>query len=134
VIGLFHGADGAWGAAFHNGLMAPLFCMLILGVASAKDPLTALLAKPSLRLLGESSYALYILHFPFMILLSSAIYRLDLPLASVQKTIAYILLSIGLSIIAFQFFERPLQSKIRSRLLGNGQNELFRKSAMKVPR
>jgi len=46
----------------HNGLLAPLFAALIVGLARGGGPVHALLGTRPLVLLGEASYALYILH------------------------------------------------------------------------
>ena len=47
-----------------DGLLVPLYGLLIYTLAWQRGPLCALLSRPSLVLLGESSYALYILHWP----------------------------------------------------------------------
>lgn len=48
----------------HNGLMAPLFCLLIFSLAHDRGPIAAILGTRLLLLLGEASYALYLLHVP----------------------------------------------------------------------
>lgn len=48
----------------HNGLLIPVFAMLILGL-SADNWISRLFSIPPLVLLGESSFALYLLHFLF---------------------------------------------------------------------
>lgn len=46
-----------------NGALTPLFAVLILGVAGARDWLGRTLASPLLVRLGEASFAVYILHY-----------------------------------------------------------------------
>ncbi len=46
----------------HNALLAPLFALLILGLAHGGGLIASILSRPLLVLLGEASYALYILH------------------------------------------------------------------------
>lgn len=115
---LVAGSEGIWRTAFHNSLLSPLYCAAIYGLANATDPLQRLLGSRWFGLLGESSYALYILHFPFMVGLSSLIHRADLPLAGVAKLVAYLFLSIGFSVLAHLWIERPARAWIRERFSG----------------
>lgn len=112
---LFLGSEGIWRTAFHNSLLSPLYCAVIFGLASARDGIQRLLCHRWFSLLGESSYALYILHFPFMVALSSMIHRAKLPLEGVPKLVAYLFLSIGLSVLAHLWIERPARVWIRDR-------------------
>ena len=48
----------------HNGLLVPLYCLLVVGLARGGGLVGAVLRHPVLVRLGESSYALYILQFP----------------------------------------------------------------------
>lgn len=50
----------------HTSLLAPCFALLILGLAQGTGMLAAFLSTPVMKRLGESSYALYILHVPLM--------------------------------------------------------------------
>jgi peptidoglycan/LPS O-acetylase OafA/YrhL len=51
-------------ALFHNALLAPLFALLIFGLARGGGPARVLAWRP-LVVLGEASFALYIIQFPF---------------------------------------------------------------------
>jgi peptidoglycan/LPS O-acetylase OafA/YrhL len=55
-------------ALLHNGLLAPLFAMLIYGVALGGGPLAWLLRKRAIVILGEASYGIYILQDPLWML------------------------------------------------------------------
>ena len=48
----------------HQGVVTPLVGLLIYALAMKAGPLAALLAHPRMLMLGEASYALYILHEP----------------------------------------------------------------------
>jgi peptidoglycan/LPS O-acetylase OafA/YrhL len=52
------------GVLMHNGLFIPLYSMIILGL-SEENWLSHLLSAPLLVLLGEASFALYLIHFLF---------------------------------------------------------------------
>src|SRR5262249_55110929 len=60
----------------HDGLLAPLFAVLVYGLACGGGLLGRLLAAPVLVRLGEASYALYILHVPMRSWLYRALQRL----------------------------------------------------------
>ena len=49
----------------HNGLLFPLFAMLLLGLAEESNLLSHLLSNPVLVLLGEASFSLYLFHSMF---------------------------------------------------------------------
>ena len=46
----------------HGSLLLPLFCIIILGLAGS-NPIASILAWRPLVLLGETTFALYLLHF-----------------------------------------------------------------------
>jgi peptidoglycan/LPS O-acetylase OafA/YrhL len=48
----------------HNGLLLPVYSVLIFGLALGGPGLPRILALPPLVFLGNASYAMYILHFP----------------------------------------------------------------------
>lgn len=52
------------GVLLRTGLLAPLFGVLVVGLAFSCGPIARVLGRPSLLLLGEASYAMYILHVP----------------------------------------------------------------------
>lgn len=51
-------------ALLHNGLLAPAFALLVVGLGAGGGALARLLGSRPLHALGEASYALYILHVP----------------------------------------------------------------------
>jgi peptidoglycan/LPS O-acetylase OafA/YrhL len=91
----------------HDGLLFPIFGCIILGLASGNNLITQALSLPFLVLLGEASYALYLLHIPiwhWMIQLDLARYTSTYPL--------YLAMCIILSIFSFYKLEVPLRKII----------------------
>jgi peptidoglycan/LPS O-acetylase OafA/YrhL len=88
------------------------FAGIILAVASGPTFLTRLLCLPVLILLGEASYALYITHWIGPVMLKAGyLGTYKTPLMSV----AFMLGSIGISVLLYRFFETPLRLKLRGR-------------------
>jgi peptidoglycan/LPS O-acetylase OafA/YrhL len=50
----------------HNGILAPIFALGVAGLALGGGPLAALCSWRWVVTLGESAYAIYLLHFPFL--------------------------------------------------------------------
>lgn len=107
------GAHGIWRTAFHNGLLAPLFCLVILGFARAEDPVQRLLSSSPMVLLGEASYALYILHVPTMYVFHWAVQRMGIAASPAVLAIIYFALAIMASVVAHLAIERPGKRLVR---------------------
>lgn len=92
-------------------LLSPLFALLIVALASRRPTGTSWLAWPALVLLGEASYALYLLHVPLLHLFD---------LAGVSGVAGWMAMAatIGLSVIAFRWYETPMRAVLRRRLSG----------------
>lgn len=58
-------------ALLHNALLAPVYALLVYGLARGGGPLGWLLSRPLLVRLGAASYALYILEHPVWVAVSS---------------------------------------------------------------
>jgi peptidoglycan/LPS O-acetylase OafA/YrhL len=86
----------------HNGLLIPIFALLILGL-SQPNWLSRLLAFPPLVLLGEASYALYLVHFLFNDW-SKGTFGLG---NSIREALWKLAIVIPLSILIHLFVERP---------------------------
>ena len=85
----------------------PLFALLILAVASSPKPERGVLAAPSLVLLGEASYALYMLHGPLHGYMLTAFNRIA-PGASGWTVFAvYSVAALALAIASYHWLERP---------------------------
>lgn len=97
----------------HNGLLAPLFALLIYLIARGRDAMTRFFSRPLFQFLGEISYSLYIFQFPVWLLISE--YRLSKYL-HLPKTISEdlkfsirFLLLVLFSIGFYYFVEKPIQ-------------------------
>jgi len=112
AIELFHDAPYP---AFHNGLLAPLFALLILAVASSGDWLNW---RPLVQL-GEASYSLYLLSYPVALYYTAASLHLPwlLPSRSGLAGIGcYFAISLVSSLIVYSYFEKPCRHKLRALL------------------
>lgn len=111
--GLWHGAEGLWRTAFHNSLLSPLYCLVILGLANSDDLAARFLASRPMALLGEASYALYILHIPAMFYLRQVLRRLVPDLSATDLTLLFFAVAVPLSVAAHLWIETPLRRSLR---------------------
>jgi peptidoglycan/LPS O-acetylase OafA/YrhL len=88
----------------HNGLLAPLFALIIYALAGSGN---RMMNSRPLLILGESSYALYILHVPLWILLRFAAAKVGFELQSGPGFVVYLLTVVALSVLSFYTLERP---------------------------
>ncbi|MBF5043216.1 acyltransferase [Aggregicoccus sp. 17bor-14] len=99
----------------HNGLLLPLFAALVFGLAQGGGLLGAALRTGPMRVLGEASYALYILQLPLM-LWAQPLRGHGLPEGGAAFTLAYLALALGFALASFYFLERPAQRLLRAAL------------------
>jgi peptidoglycan/LPS O-acetylase OafA/YrhL len=104
---------------------AALFCLLIYGMAvccaTGQGRLVPALSWPILVLLGDASYALYILHIPiarYLNLIPSATWArlagcLHLPGGGAFQAGVYLAIAVAASVIVFVCFETPARQWIR---------------------
>jgi len=57
-------SKGLINIAHHDGLLAPVFALMIIGAASSKGLIKKILSHPLLVKAGDASYGIYILQFP----------------------------------------------------------------------
>jgi peptidoglycan/LPS O-acetylase OafA/YrhL len=101
----------------HNGLLAPLYAALILGLACGEGPVVTLLSHPVLVLLGEASYATYLLHVPIALWLQNGVGAWGIPpLPSRAVPLVYPVAILIIPVGVLIFVERPARRAIRSRL------------------
>ncbi|RXH58460.1 acyltransferase family protein [Granulicella sibirica] len=79
----------------HNGLLIPLFALLILGLCEP-NWFTSLLSVPFLMLLGEASFSLYLIHFLFNDWMKNAFGVGETIPSALWKLVIVIGISIGL--------------------------------------
>jgi peptidoglycan/LPS O-acetylase OafA/YrhL len=114
-------AAGWDGLRVRDGLLVPVFGALILGLAWHRGPLVRVLATRPLVALGEASYALYLLHFPLhellVRILRYAPVRVD---AGGAVFVAYLLLSVSISLLVYRAVEAPGRRALRRWLAPQG--------------
>jgi peptidoglycan/LPS O-acetylase OafA/YrhL len=109
------------GLLLANGLFDPLFGVLIFGLAVSNLGLAWLLARPPLLLLGEASYALYVLHIPlWIVLVGWAPSWVSGPATSGSHVwvVGYLMLAICVGVAVFLWLERPARRWLRQALAG----------------
>jgi peptidoglycan/LPS O-acetylase OafA/YrhL len=97
----------------HGGLLTPLFAALILGL-SGPHLISALFSWRPLRLVGESSYCLYLLHFNVYQLLHTYHVPERLHLAILDPWLSYAILVL-LSLAVYHFVEAPARKALLRR-------------------
>ena len=95
-----------------NGLLVPLFALLILCLAEGKTVLAKALSWSPLILLGEASYGMYILQIPV-----SYVLRSPPPYNTLGPVFGFLLVLVIVSMLSWRFVEAPLRVQIRRRLL-----------------
>jgi peptidoglycan/LPS O-acetylase OafA/YrhL len=104
-------------APYNNGMLAPVFAGIIWALSATPTPLSRWLCGKWLVALGNSSYALYLIHLPILDLFVHFqwVSRIYYP--------AYLALCAGLSLLSFHFFETPvrlwLTQRFHARWLSN---------------
>lgn len=100
----------------HNGLLAPLFGLLIWQLARGRGAVSRVLSTAPLLLLGEASYALYLLHTPVILYLRTTLIELrSQPMNSAAVAAMAVVVSIFVSVIVYLRFEVPMRRRLRGR-------------------
>jgi peptidoglycan/LPS O-acetylase OafA/YrhL len=100
----------------HNGLLTPLFALLILALASQGGPVAAILSTAPLQLLGEASFALYLLHMPVFSYFRSALKFAGTSVVDAPWMIMlYLIIVQVLAIAVLRVVEEPARRAIRRR-------------------
>jgi len=92
----------------HTGLLAPLLAILIASIASGAF-IDKILSPKWLVLLGQSSFALYMLHWPLLVFANRT------ELGHIGRLLAVALIVV-LSLALYKWVEAPLTSKLRKSL------------------
>lgn len=100
----------------HNGVMAPLYALLIVTLSCGVGPLASLLSTKALGLLGEASFALYLLHVALLVYVVKALGFLNL---SIDRTpaliVVYLVVAQATAIAVLTRIEEPARRFIRRR-------------------
>lgn len=97
-----------------DAALAPLFAALVFGGARAEG-LAAPLARPGFVLLGEASYAIYVLHVPLLLMWDNALGALTLDLPYGLGCAVYFAVVCVVSIGVLRYLETPMRSWIAGR-------------------
>jgi peptidoglycan/LPS O-acetylase OafA/YrhL len=101
----------------HNGLLAPVFAVLVYALARGAGPLSRVLSARVPVRLGEASFALYILHVPLLAWTTRAYAAMDVrPPAQPWSFVLYAAMAIALSLVVFRVVEEPARRVLRRRL------------------
>ena len=98
----------------HGSLLLPLFSMLLLGLAGS-NPVSAVFAWRPIVLLGETTFALYLVHFNAFLLLHFYKIPERLHVAQYDPWISYAFIMLLAVLITFQY-ERPARNFVLARL------------------
>ena len=102
---------------YHDGLLAPLFIVLILFLTVQQGTLARWLSKPKLVYLGEISYGIYLLQIPVGLAATSLNHRY-MHLSPNQYVPVYFVLLLLISALCFEKIEAPARYSLRQWLSG----------------
>ena len=99
-----------------DGILAPLFAILIYSLASGTGPVAKFLSTKTMVTLGGASYALYLIHLP----LANYLTRFWFALTRGQPRgilafAVFTLTAIGLAVVIYRFIEQPARRALRRR-------------------
>jgi peptidoglycan/LPS O-acetylase OafA/YrhL len=97
----------------HGGLLVPVFASLVVGL-SGQNIFAAIFSWKPIELLGQASYALFLLHFNFINLLRNYHVPERLHLAAYDPWFSYAA-TLALAVAAMYFVERPARKAILRR-------------------
>ncbi|MGY4828015.1 acyltransferase family protein [Sphaerotilaceae bacterium SBD11-9] len=98
----------------HNGLLAPLYVLLLWGLAASPNAaVSRWMALPVLVLLGEASYGVYILQIPVAIV--HAPLARHFHLGAEAFFWSYYVGLVAVAVLCFRLFEAPVREWIKSR-------------------
>lgn len=101
----------------NHALLDPLYALLIYAVATGEGPVAAIFAAPAAVLLGEASYAIYILHWPLKGWADHALPRprvgiLGYVAPSTAYFLLYLCIVVAASILSYRLVEQPARRAI----------------------
>ena len=111
----------------HNGILAPLYAVLVLALACGVGPFAALLSTRILSLLGEASFALYLLHVALLVYVVKGLSAAHLSIDTTPALIiVYFVVAQAISILVLQRIEKPARNFIRARFAADRlQNKIM---------
>jgi peptidoglycan/LPS O-acetylase OafA/YrhL len=114
-----------------NGALAPLFILIIFGLAAGRGPLSKILGTRLFVLVGSASFSLYIIHWPVWWMGKILVDRLHLDLqAGTVFFLIAVLVIVPVSIACFKLIEEPVNKRLRSKFsTGLSRNPVAEQSA-----
>jgi peptidoglycan/LPS O-acetylase OafA/YrhL len=119
IIGVLAVSDHIPKPLIRNGLLAPLFCLVIFGMSGGGSWIERLFSKRAFIPLGEASYSAYILQNPVAQLVG-------FEGGSLLGFLGYVVLLVAASLLSFFKIETPIRKWLMARLAP-------RKPAAKLP-
>lgn len=99
----------------NNGLLGPAFACLIFALASGRGGVARALSGPTVVLLGEASYSLYLLHLPLWgLTLTLNALALHLAESSWAFVAADFVVTVAVSVVALKYVEKPYRISLRN--------------------
>jgi hypothetical protein len=95
------------------GLMAPILILIIITLAIDKTRFSKFLNRPILVNLGETAYALYILHVPVIWIYERALMNSRLPDPQLVSDYTVFPLMIGVGLVAHFYIDQPIRSWLK---------------------
>lgn len=100
-------------AHVHNGLLSPLYFLIITGLALDKSWVTSLLGNQFLVLLGNASYAVYIFQWPVYMIVAKTLEQETLTGTAFY---AYLVVLTAISIVSYSYFEKPIRKRLLAQI------------------
>lgn len=103
-------------ALLHNALLAPVYALLVYGLARGGGPFGWVLSRRPLVLLGHASYSLYILQYPVWLGVG-AVAEAVAPWVDFRGLrplfVVYLGVMLGLSVLSHRWVETPMRGWVR---------------------
>jgi peptidoglycan/LPS O-acetylase OafA/YrhL len=103
----------------HNGLLVPLWILLIISIAKNTSFISRIFNLPLLVILGDISYGIYILQKPLNFYFNQLTRPIEYLLPDLLKFFLYVIFLIIFSFLCFRFVETPLRKKIKGYFIKN---------------
>ena len=97
----------------HGALLLPLFCLLVMGLSGPNTVASVFAVRP-LVLVGEATYALYLLHFNLFEMIHNYHLPERLHVAALDPWISYAAI-IGCALLTVRFLEKPVNRALLNR-------------------
>ncbi len=100
----------------HNGLLAPLFALMLWALACDRSYLSVFLSRKPFVFLGEISYGIYLLQFPVWLLMGWASGMPGAYAPDWAYLLAYLLVLIACAALSFYALEQPARKWLKRKL------------------